>query len=104
MTLDVAALARYDPKQLIRQALELEASATTSARDCVFLWLMSLGEDVDPAEAAAALLPLVRAAGSAHALHRDLAAELCEVSRHPRADLQAAGRNRNRPSKRRPTS
>jgi hypothetical protein len=104
MTVDATALERYDPKQLIRQALQLEAPESTSARECVFLWLMSLGEDIDPAEAAAALLPLVLAASEEHPLRQDLATELGEVSRHPRASLQVLGRNRSRPSKRRPAS
>lgn len=103
MTLSAAALERYDPKQLIRQALEFEDANGTTARECVFLWLMSLADDVDPAEAATALLPMVVDAcgGPDHPLRQGLATELREVSRHPRATLRAMKHRRGRPSGRR---
>lgn len=97
MTAASADLERVDPKQLIRQALELDDADATSARDCLLLWLMSLPDEVDPADAAGVLLETVFAAPAATrgAFQADLAAELLEVSRYPRASLPT-GRPRRR--------
>lgn len=99
---DPSDLERFDPKQLIRQALELEDPSATTPRDCILLWLLSLPEEVDPAEAAMVLLEMVfgRPGDGANPLREGLALELAEVSRHPRTSLLARGPRRRRSARR----
>lgn len=98
MTDPADALARYDPKKLIRQLLDMDQPVPASARDCVFLWLMSLPEQVDPAEAARYLLDhVVTEEAAIGDLGTDLRRELEEVARYPSASLApASGRRRGR--------
>lgn len=82
----------YDPKCLIRQVMELDEPRPGSARDCLVLWLMSLPDDTDPAEAARYLLEvlLYPSSPSRPSLAAELAQELEEVARFPREHLGAA--------------
>jgi hypothetical protein len=86
-------LGAYDPKRLIRQLMELDEPTPAGARECIVLWLMSLADDIDPADAARRLLDALPAgaAGTRTALAADLARELEEVARFPRPQLRAAG-------------
>lgn len=83
-----ALLQLYDPKGLIRQVMELDEPAQASARDCIVLWLMSLDDQVDPADAARHLLQaLAPSVAPRTALAMELARELEEVTRFPREQL-----------------
>jgi hypothetical protein len=85
----------YDPKRLIRGLVELDEPPPATARDCLVLWLISLEDRVDPAEAASYLLGTVL--GTPHeGIGAELARELGEVARFPRERLAA------RPKRRRP--
>lgn len=46
----------HDPDLLIDQVLEMGLEFTGPAEDIVFSWLISLGQDIDPAVAASKLL------------------------------------------------
>jgi len=46
----------HDPNCLIEQVLEMGAEFTGPAEDIVFSWLISLGPEIDPADAANRLL------------------------------------------------
>jgi hypothetical protein len=46
-----------DPKSLLEQAFEMEDEFPGPAEDLLLSWLLSLGENQPPADAAAALLP-----------------------------------------------
>jgi hypothetical protein len=52
-----AAANPLDPKSLLEQAFEMEDEFPGPAEDLLLSWLLSLGSDQVPAEAAAALLP-----------------------------------------------
>jgi hypothetical protein len=81
----------YDPKRLIRQVMELDEAMPTSARDCIVLWLMSLADHIDPAEAARRLLEaLPDAPGAKTPLAAEMVVELEEVARFPRRQLLSA--------------
>lgn len=81
----------YDPKRLIRQVMELDEATPTSARDCIVLWLMSLADHIDPAEAARRLLEALPDALNAKTrLAAEMVVELEEVARFPRRQLLSA--------------
>jgi hypothetical protein len=89
------ALELCDPKRLIRQLMELNEPTPASARECIVLWLMSLADDVDPADAARRLLEaLPDVANPRTSLAADMARELEEVARFPRQQLLASRRPR----------
>lgn len=83
----------YDPKRLIRQLMDLDEPTPTSARDRIVLWLMSLADEIDPADAARRLLEALPqgAPGARTALAGELVLELEEVARFPRRQLRARG-------------
>jgi hypothetical protein len=78
----------YDPKRLIRGLVELDEPPVASARDCLVLWLISLADEVDPAEAASHLLGTVLD-GPREGHVAELAHELGEVASFPRQRLAA---------------
>jgi hypothetical protein len=76
--------------------MELDEPTPTSARECIVLWLMSLADDIDPADAARHLLAtLLPAASNARTpLAAEMVVELEEVARFPRKQLVAASSTR----------
>lgn len=81
----------YDPKRLIRQVMELDETMPTSARECIVLWLMSLADHIDPAEAARCLLETLPGPANVQTpLAAEVVVELEEVARSPRKQLLSA--------------
>jgi len=56
-TMSPAAANPLDPKSILEQAFDMEDEFPGPAEDLLLSWLLSLGADQAPAEAATALLP-----------------------------------------------
>ena len=74
---------RYDPRAVLRQSLPLVQQDAAQARSALLVWLLGLPAELDPAQAAAGVRPLLGASN-------ELTRLLDEVASYPRARLLRA--------------
>lgn len=93
----------FDPGWLIQRALDPEAAESgATAEDAILAWLVRLPEDLDPADAAAALLEAYAPTAPDDALTRRILAHMAAVRDYPQGRLAQLPRDRRGRRARRP--